>query len=718
MKNVTFKLLSITNFLSIGKEIKIPLTKNGIHIITGYNLDREDQNGVGKSAIIDAFFYALFGETLKDLKKEQIVNDIAKKNCKVVLDFDIDKNGTITSYRIERGAAPSFCKVFIDNKQDETLSTIPATNNYILNLINSTSTVFRNTITMGINNSIAFMSQKKNEKRDFIEGILRLELFKIMNKVAKENYDIIFKDYEFTIKTHEETVRNIQLYIERKNTFEKNRIEKIEYLLKRKAQFETDIVDLEKSLIKIDMDAYNNILANLQTYTKNLQEKETEYRMLNKTLVEAETTLQHYQTNCETISNKSKILKEQYEQCSKIENNPKTVEECRALIEKTQNDIEIAHSWAIEINRDIKDGQAKIKQIGEIGSFCDKCKRPFPENDVKKNEEEIKHLQATIETNELNLVRENARRVTLKESIVQIEKTIQNIEAITKIKEQVVQLSNEKKQYTDDNEKLTNKICVTKELIENIEKERSQLNADSQHTQIERDNLQSQIYRNTGAVKLIENTKSNVQNCKDDIKKAETEKNEFEDLVNSSTTKKIELEKQIEEYKEKVAIYDVIKFVVSDEGVKSYIIKKLLGILNERINYYLVKMDANCKLVFNEFFEDQIINDKKNECSYDNFSGGERKRIDLACLFAFMDLRRIQGDVTFNLAFYDELLDSALSANGSEKVFNILKERMDNYNEAAYIVTHKKENLKNPLITDVIYLEKSGGITKLAEYKT
>ena len=67
-------------------------------------------------------------------------------------------------------------------------------------------------------------------------------------------------------------------------------------------------------------------------------------------------------------------------------------------------------------------------------------------------------------------------------------------------------------------------------------------------------------------------------------------------------------------------------------------------------------MDANCICVFNEYFEEQIIDEKGKICSYFNFSGAERKNIDLACLFAFMDIRRLQGDVAFtsSMDFADE----------------------------------------------------------------
>ena len=127
-------------------------------------------------------------------------------------------------------------------------------------------------------------------------------------------------------------------------------------------------------------------------------------------------------------------------------------------------------------------------------------------------------------------------------------------------------------------------------------------------------------------------------------------------------------------------------------------------------------METNCTLTFDEYFDDKIINDRGIEKAYESFSQGERKRIDLSCLFAFMDIRRIQGTVSFNLAFYDELLDSALSSKGTEKVFEILQERVL-LGENSYIITHKKENLKNPAINGIIYLEKIGGITRIGEYK-
>ena len=107
-------------------------------------------------------------------------------------------------------------------------------------------------------------------------------------------------------------------------------------------------------------------------------------------------------------------------------------------------------------------------------------------------------------------------------------------------------------------------------------------------------------------------------------------------------------------------------------------------------------------------------------CSYFNFSGAERKNIDLACLFAFMDIRRLQGNVSYNISIYDELLDSSLDERGVDLVLNILRERVEKYDECVMIISHRKESTKigshykNP--GDVIFLEKENGITRRVEF--
>ena len=82
MKLVNFKTVSIKNFLSVGRDPVTVDFSTGLHIITGLNKDKEDRrNGVGKSTIADAIHFAVFGTTIRDLKKEHIVNLITVINA-------------------------------------------------------------------------------------------------------------------------------------------------------------------------------------------------------------------------------------------------------------------------------------------------------------------------------------------------------------------------------------------------------------------------------------------------------------------------------------------------------------------------------------------------------------------------------------------------------------------------------------------------------------
>ena len=180
MKYVNFNSIKITNFLSVGTTPVSIDFKYGLNIITGVNKDKEDRrNGVGKSTIADAIHFAIFGETIRELSKEFIVNSINKKNTCVELQFSINENNTVRHYKIVRKLKPTKCYLLVDDK-DITESTIPNTNKRIKGLLNSSPEVFQNCVIMSLNTTLPFMAQKKVEKRKFIEGILNLEIISEM----------------------------------------------------------------------------------------------------------------------------------------------------------------------------------------------------------------------------------------------------------------------------------------------------------------------------------------------------------------------------------------------------------------------------------------------------------------------------------------------------------------------------------------------------------
>ncbi len=105
MQYVHFKAIKIVNFLSTGKKPVTVSFRPGLNIITGKNYDKSDRaNGVGKSTIADAIHFALYGSTIRDLKKENIVNNLFPEELCVVLLYEIERdkidvvNGDSNSY--------------------------------------------------------------------------------------------------------------------------------------------------------------------------------------------------------------------------------------------------------------------------------------------------------------------------------------------------------------------------------------------------------------------------------------------------------------------------------------------------------------------------------------------------------------------------------------------------------------------------------------------
>ena len=116
MKKIVFKTIKIKNFLSIGKDEVTLDFSSGINLITGENQDKGGRNGVGKSSLIESIYWCLFGNTIRDIKKDKVLHNQSKKGCEVVLEFEL--NGNI--YKITRSLDPS--KVVLEKFSPDSFS--------------------------------------------------------------------------------------------------------------------------------------------------------------------------------------------------------------------------------------------------------------------------------------------------------------------------------------------------------------------------------------------------------------------------------------------------------------------------------------------------------------------------------------------------------------------------------------------------------------------
>ena len=109
---ITIKDLTVKNFMSVGNVTQaVRFTNNGLTLVLGNNLDLGgdgSRNGTGKTTIINALSYAIYGNALTNIRKDNLINKTNGKSMLVTLDFV--KDGT--SYRIERGRKPNVLKYF------------------------------------------------------------------------------------------------------------------------------------------------------------------------------------------------------------------------------------------------------------------------------------------------------------------------------------------------------------------------------------------------------------------------------------------------------------------------------------------------------------------------------------------------------------------------------------------------------------------------------
>jgi DNA repair exonuclease SbcCD ATPase subunit len=259
-----------------------------------------------------------------------------------------------------------------------------------------------------------------------------------------------------------------------------------------------------------------------------------------------------------------------------------------------------------------------------------------------------------------------------------------------------------------------NKIADLNSSITTINTQISALKTKHASLSLEKTTITNHISNNNNLQVSITHLENNLSDVLDEIQSINNEhNNDLKGKIADLTTSVNNCKDSVNVLNNQLNVLETVKFVISEEGIKSFIVKKILKVLNSRLAFYLKKLEANCLCQFNEFFDEEIVDESSQQKSYFNFSGGERKRIDLACLFAFADIRRLQGDVNFSTVFYDELLDSSLDDKGVLLTLKVLRERFQENNESCYIITHRGTHITTKS-EHVIHAIKRNGITSIS----
>ena len=195
----------ITNFYSL-KDVKVDFDKySGIVLIEGKNKDTKGSNGSGKSALIEAVTWCLFGSTIRKSSNDDIINNIAEKDCNVKLTVN-------EVYTIHRSKKPGFLKFFKGDKEI-TRDSMRNTQAFIEETLHTNYKVFLASSVFGQQNNMEFISATPDDKRIIIKNFLNLEdLFSLRDsvKLLKSEYSQKIKSQDAIIAEHEKSIKELE----------------------------------------------------------------------------------------------------------------------------------------------------------------------------------------------------------------------------------------------------------------------------------------------------------------------------------------------------------------------------------------------------------------------------------------------------------------------------------------------------------------------------
>ena len=256
--------LTVKNFMSVGNTTQaIDFNRNDLTLVLGENLDTGggdagSRNGTGKTTIINALSYALYGNALTNIRKDNLINKTNGKNMLVTVEFEKDN----ISYRIERGRKPNVLKFYINNSEQETDDNAQGdsreTQKAIEELLGMSHDMFKHVLALNTY-SEPFLSMRTNDQRAIIEQLLgitilseKAENLKEMVRVTKNK----IQEEEFRIKAVEEAngkiVEQVEALKRRQRMWQEKKDQDI-------ANFKTAINDLNHVDIDEELRAHTEL---------------------------------------------------------------------------------------------------------------------------------------------------------------------------------------------------------------------------------------------------------------------------------------------------------------------------------------------------------------------------------------------------------------------------------------------------------------------------
>ena len=282
---IKIKNLTVKNFMSVGNQTQaVDFDKQQLTLVLGENLDQGgddmgSRNGTGKTTIVNALSYALYGVALTNIKRNNLINKTNNKGMLVTLTFE--KDGT--SYKVERGRSPNILKFFVNDQEqeliDESQGDSRKTQETINELLGMSHNMFKHILALNTYTE-PFLSMKVNDQKDIIEQLLGITILSekaevLKDKIRQSRDNITEENAKITAQQQSneritETIDSLKLKQSAWESTKKTNIDKL-----KKGISELEHLDVDDELDKHEKlqnwEELNTKIANLKKETSTLE---------------------------------------------------------------------------------------------------------------------------------------------------------------------------------------------------------------------------------------------------------------------------------------------------------------------------------------------------------------------------------------------------------------------------------------------------------------
>ena len=676
--------ITVRNFMSVGNATQaVNFDRDDLTLVLGENLDLGgdgSRNGTGKTTIINALSYGLYGQALTNIRKDNLINKTNNKNMLVSVKFNVDGR----QFKIERGRKPNVLKFFVNDQEqqitDEAQGDSRETQEAIEGILKMSHDMFKHILALNTYTE-PFLSLRANDQRVIIEQLLGItQLSERADRIRELNRDTkdAIAQEEMRIRAEQEANRRIEEQIDslkrRQVLWQKKYNSDLAYLV---AQYD----ELQKIDIVTELQAHQDLAV--------WSEKKTQYDAQTKLLAAQRAWLQSQNKDI-------RALQSSYDQLSHIDIEAE-LQAHAALAEHVTNTrlLEERDREVARLGREIARDTGLVEKLrAEIATLedhrCYACGQEFHDS---QHATVLAQKQAMLTETESVMAARIVESTQLQSQTILVADTPPVTHYPTEA--EAIRHSSE---LENIQQKIQAKQAETDPYVEHL-----------RETPIADPGAAPATHYDTEAKAVKHSTMVTSLLQQITTKHAETDPyaEQIVDMQQSAMQQIVydQLNNlvRVQEHQE-----FLLKLLTSkDSFIRKKIIDQNLSYLNSRLTHYLDLIGLPHTVTFQNDLS-VTISELGRELDFDNLSRGERNRLILSMSWAFRDV--FESLYTpINVLFIDELMDSGLDTAGMENSLAILKHMSRERQKSVWLVSHRDELAGR--VNNILRVVKENGFT-------